>query len=315
MSMLSVQVTEWGHPPKPIKVLPPRAPVHEAETEIRVIAAGLHNLVRMRAAGNHYTASSLPHVPGVDGVGMNVSTGKKVYFSTLATGQGSYSEIVNVPSESVVELPEGVDPVVAAAMVNPVMASWMALRKRVRTEDGKAKVLVLGVTSASGKIAVKVARHLGATCVVGAARNRDALSKLDLDERIVLEEPDDTDFSAAADADIVLDFLYGPWPGAFLMSSSTASAKNALTWINIGSLAGEGEIPAMGLRRRDVSIRGSGPGSWKMDEFGAEVPGMLEVLLGMGDEGLKRYRIDDVEEGWKSRGEGRIVFVFGEESV
>ncbi|KAM0342719.1 hypothetical protein ACHAPU_009330 [Fusarium lateritium] len=320
MSMLSAEVTEWGKAPNAINIAPPPAPVHDTETQIKVLATGLHQLVRSRAAGKHYTATELPHVPGVDGVGINVSTGKKVYFSLLGTTQGSYAEIINAPSHNMVELPEGVDPVVAAAMINPVMASWMALRKRVdwTGKEGKPfKVFINGVTSASGKIAIKVARHLGASSVVGAARNKEALSKLDLDASVVLQEtPTDTDFSSAADADIVLDFLYGPWPNAFLSSTSTASAKNAITWINIGSMAGDGaDISAMSLRKRDVNLRGSGPGSWNPAELGAETVGMLKVLVGQSDEGLKKYRLDDVEKGWGDKGRDRVVFVVGEQSA
>ncbi|GKU06888.1 dehydrogenase protein [Fusarium langsethiae] len=316
MSMLSAEITEWGQTPKPVKIDPPQAPVNDSETEIRVLAAGLHQLVRSRAAGKHYTATELPHRPGVDGVGFNVSTDKNVYFSLLGTTGGSYAEIVNAPTRSIVELPDGVDPVVAAAMINPVMASWMALRKRVDLKDKDFKVFINGVTTASGKIAIKVARHLGATSVVGSARNKEALSKLDLDASIVLTDtPTETDFSAAAEADIVLDFLYGPWPNAFLLSPTTAAAKNAITWINIGSMAGDGgDISAMGLRRRDVTVRGSGPGSWDPRELGAETVGMLKVLVGVGSDGLKKYRFDDVEKGWNDKGRDRVVFVFGEES-
>ncbi|CEI63870.1 hypothetical protein FVEN_g9169 [Fusarium venenatum] len=316
MSMLSAEVTEWGQTPRPVKVVPPQAPTNDSETEIRVLATGLHQLVRSRTAGKHYTATELPHRPGVDGVGVNVSTGKNVYFSLLGTTGGSYAEIVNAPTRSIVELPDGVDPVVAAAMINPVMASWMALRKRVDLKDKGFKVFINGVTTASGKIAIKVARHLGATSVVGSARNQEALSKLDLDASVILAStPTETDFTSAADADIVLDFLYGPWPNAFLLSASTASAKNAITWINIGSMAGDGgDISAMGLRRRDVTVRGSGPGSWDPKELGAETVGMLKVLVGVGSDGLKKYRFEDVEKGWNDKGRDRVVFVFGEES-
>ncbi|RSL87031.1 hypothetical protein CEP51_002494 [Fusarium floridanum] len=324
MSMLSAEVAEWSATPKPMRILPPPAPIHEEEVEIRVLATGLHQLVRTRAAGKHYTSTSLPHVPGVDGVGVNVSTGKKSYFTTLTTGEGTFAEIINVPVEDVTELPGGVDPVVAAALMNPVMSSWMGLKKRVdflkdrKGKEGKPwKVLIMGATSASGKIAIKVARTLGATQVVGAARNKDALAALPLDSTIILQDPPtSTDFSAAADADVVLDYLYGPWPAAYLTSATTATAKNALTWVGIGAMAGDGaEIPAAGLRRRDVSVRGAGPGAWKLEEYAAEVPGMLNVLVGEGDEGIRKVKMEDVEEGWMSREKGRVVFVFGDEGV
>ncbi|KAM5348988.1 hypothetical protein ACJ41O_008811 [Fusarium nematophilum] len=322
MYILSAEVAEWGAAPKTMEILPPPSPIHDTDVQIRVLATGLHQVVRTRAAGKFYIPLELPHVPGVDGVGVNVSTGKKVYFSTLASSQGTFAEVVNVPVADVAEVPEGVDPVVAAAMMNPVMSSWMALRKRVdflrdRTDkEGKPwKVLILGATSASGKIAIKVARTLGATQVIGAARNADALAKLPLDGTVLLkEQPTETDFSAAADVDVVLDYLYGPWPAAYLMSATTAEAKNPVTWVGIGALAGDGAgIPAAGLRKRDVSLRGSGPGAWRVEELGGEMEGMLGVLVGEEEDGgIVRVRMEDVEEGWNRRERGRVVFVFGE---
>jgi hypothetical protein len=78
-------------------------------------------------------------------------------------------------------------------------------------------------------------------------------------------------------------------------------------------MAGDmGDISAMGLRRRDVTVRGSGPGAWDPRELGVETEGMLKVLVGLGDEGLKKYRIEDVEEGWGDKGRDRVVFVFSE---
>lgn len=317
--MLSAQVTDWSLPPKPVQVIPPPLPVDESKVQIRVLATGLHQLVRSRASGKHYTSGSLPHTPGVDGVGVDVSSGKDVYFSTLAGGTGSFAEIVNIPTGDITEIPAGVEPVVAAAFMNPVMSSWMGLRKRVdflKNRTGKEgrpwKVFILGVTSASGKLAIKIARSLGATSVIGAARNASALSQLPLDASITLQTPSETDFSAAADADVVLDYLYGPWVEAYLASATTASATNPLTWVSIGAMAGgEAAVPAGGLRRRDVTLRGSGPGAWEVKDLADEAEGMLRVLEGERLEGVREVRMEDVEEGWTAKGKERVVLVFG----
>ncbi|KAK7433312.1 hypothetical protein QQZ08_000251 [Neonectria magnoliae] len=322
MSMLAAQVAEWGSPPKATQVLPPAVPTDDSIVQIRVLAAGLHQLVRMRAAGKHYTSVSLPHTPGVDGTGIDVSTGKHVYFSTLgdAGGAGSFAELVNVPRSSVTELPSGVDAVQAAGLLNPVMSSWMALRKRVDfVRDGQKKdwsCFILGATSMSGKLAIRVARMLGATRVVGAGRNEAALKTLGLDDIVVLQDPpQDTDFGAAAEVDVVLDYLYGPWIGAYLGSGSTRGATTPLTWVCIGSLAGlDGSVPAAGLRQRDVTVRGSGPGAWSTAALDAEVAGMLGVLDGVRDEGVRRVRLRDVEAEWTGGGKGRVVFVMGEDN-
>jgi NADPH:quinone reductase-like Zn-dependent oxidoreductase len=169
------------------------------------------------------------------------------------------------------------------------------------------------VTSASGKIAIKVARMLGATRIVGAARNEAALKALGIDDYVVLKDtPTDTDFTVAAEADVVLDYLYGPWINAFLTSPTTKAATTPLTWVQIGSLAGmDGSVPAAGLRSRDVTVRGSGPGAWSVAELSLEQPGMLKVLVGVKEADVKEVRIEDVEEEWTKGGKGRTVFVFG----
>ncbi len=67
-------------------------------------------------------------------------------------------------------LPRDVDPIAVAAAMNPAMGSWLALRCRVPFKK-RQKVLILGATGNAGSMAVQVARHLGASQIVGAGRN------------------------------------------------------------------------------------------------------------------------------------------------
>ncbi|KAI5467944.1 hypothetical protein BGZ63DRAFT_410751 [Mariannaea sp. PMI_226] len=319
MSIIAAQVTEWGSAPKIVKISAPPAPSDPSSTiQVRVLATGLHQVVRTRAVGKHYTSGPLPHTPGFDGTGIDIGTGKLVYFNAMSTG--SFSEIINIPRENAVEIPEGVDPIQAAGLMNPVMSSWMALRKRVdfvKNGEGNKNwtVLIMGATTASGKIAIRVARMLGAKRVIGAARNEVALQALGLDDMIVLKDtPTETDFTSAAEADVVLDYLFGPWISAFLSSPATRPATNPLTWVQIGSLAGlEGAVPAAGLRQRNVTVRGSGPGAWSLAELSEEQAGMLGVLVGVKEEDVKEVKIEDVESEWDVKTKGRVVFVFGKE--
>nr|CEG03987.1 unnamed protein product [Fusarium acuminatum CS5907] len=318
MSMLAAQISKSGSAPKAVRVLPPAAPIHESEVQIRVIATGLHQVTRSRAEGKHDTSTSFPHTPGIDGTGISISTGKLVYFTAL-TGTGSFAEIVNIPNSSVHELPPDVDPVQAAGLINPVMSSWMALRKRIDFLKGGQDpkpwaCFILGATSMSGKLAIKVARLMGATRVIGAARNEDALRTLGLDDVIVLQDPpESTEFSHAADADVVLDYLYGPYFTNFFMSRSTLKATNPITWVCIESVAGNfGTVATAALRKRDVTIRGSGPGTWSFAEFEAEASGMLKVLEGVNEEGIRKVKLEDVETEWDSKDGGSVVFVLDE---
>ncbi|KAH6890649.1 hypothetical protein B0T10DRAFT_548156 [Thelonectria olida] len=318
MSILAAQISEWGTAPKTVRISSPAAPVDDSQVQIRVIATGLHQVARSRAEGKHYTSVSLPHTPGIDGTGIDVATGKLVYFTALK-GEGSFVEVVNVPKASVYELPQGVDPVQAAALMNPVMSSWMALRKRVDSfkEGQPAKpwsCFILGATSMSGRVAIRVARLLGATRIIGAARNEAALKTLGLDDTIVLQnDAEATDFSSAADADVVLDYLYGPYFTNFFTSRSTLKADNPITWVCIGAVAGNfGTVASAALRKRDVTIRGSGFGAWSFADFEAEAPEMLKVLVGVKEEGIREVKLEDVESEWNNTDGGRVVFVLGE---
>ena len=311
MSMLSIQVTEWGTAPRAVRSLPPPTPVSSDTLQLRVLAAGLHQVVKSRAAGSHYSSGPLPHTLGVDGVGVDISTGETRYFSALSNASGSFTELVNVKREDTAVLPEGVDVVQAAALMNPVLSSWMALKRRVDfVKYGEKKewtVLIMGATSMSGRLAVKVARSMGATKVYGAARNEEAMKKLDLDGTILIKENiKETDFSSAANVDVVLDYLYGPYMTAYL---TTTNSKTPLTYVCIGSVAGNwADLPSAALRRRDVTLRGSGPGAWTLDGVGKEFGGMLEVLRGLRMDEVKSVKMEDVEEGMAMK-EGREVFV------
>ncbi|KAJ0164986.1 hypothetical protein CTA2_12690, partial [Colletotrichum tanaceti] len=204
--MRAALVTSWGSPPTYTTTadLPPPSPT---QIRLRVLAAGVHRLVLARAAGTHYTSTTLPHLPGADGVGEDPTTGRRYYFSALATG--SFAEFVNVERAMLAPLPEtqtadadaDAVAVAVAAYTNPVMSSWMALAARTGTAPTTAagagagagagtvrepgfSVVILGVTSASGRVAVDVARSKGAGRVVGIARNAAAMAEMELDERI-----------------------------------------------------------------------------------------------------------------------------------
>ncbi len=53
---------------------------------------------------------------------------------------------------------------------NPGMSSWAAFTERARLKPGET-VLVNGATGASGRLAVQIARHLGAGRVIATGRN------------------------------------------------------------------------------------------------------------------------------------------------
>jgi NADPH:quinone reductase-like Zn-dependent oxidoreductase len=252
---------------------------------VDMLAAGLHPRVRSGANGTHYTSDgSLPMVPGVDGVG-RLPDGRCVYFVADAGVPGTMAERAIVDPGRAVPLPEHTDPVVIAAAMNPAMSSWVALRRRAALQPGQS-VLILGATGNAGQMAVQIARHLGAARIVAAGRDPRRLGLLaDLGATTVVSQAGDPEAvadrlaDAASDVDVVLDYTWGaPTEQAIpaLITRRTERAR-ALTWIQIGSMAGpEITLPSSALRAANLQLMGSGQGSVSAAVIAAELPSLIE---------------------------------------
>ncbi|MCJ1385231.1 hypothetical protein MMC17_008352 [Xylographa soralifera] len=305
-TMHAAQVFSWGSAPQYNPVPLPAPPSDPSLVQLKVLATGLHRVVRSRASGKHYSSGTLPHDVGIDGVGLTPD-GQEVYFATIATGGGSYSDLVTVPKEDTAPLPAGADRIKIAALVNPGLSSWMALRCRCENLPEGFSVLIMGVTSASGRLAVQVARALGAARVVGVARDVHAMEALELDGMVQLKGAGETDWKGVGGVDVVLDYVYGPPAVEFLKSLGRG---RRVQYVHIGSLAGELEImlPGAVLRSTDLTIRGSGQGSFGGREMRREARGLVEAIGKFGKEKIRVCELKDVEKVWGASGE-RVVFV------
>ena len=290
--MLAAQVSNWEEGPRAIDIPKPETPADDANTiQLKVVAVGIHHLVRSQASGRHYTSGTLPHTPGVDGVGQTPD-GKLYYFVSLGI-TGAMAEYINLPKRNIKPLPSGADPVQIAGLMNPGMASWMAMQARTSNLPEHFTALVLGATSLSGRAAVHLARSLGAERVIGAARGD--MSQLHLDGTITLSES--TDFSSLGDVDVVLDFVYG---SAALQFFTTVRSQRPVQYVQIGSMGGpEISLPSAVVRSKDITIRGAGPGSWKMMQFSAEVEGLLAAVAELPPVSFTTGKLADVEAAWK----------------
>jgi NADPH:quinone reductase-like Zn-dependent oxidoreductase len=244
----------------------------------------------------------------MDGVGKDPSTGKSYYFVSMAKG-GAFAETINVPSARLLELSPTASPIQVAALMNPGMSSWMALKARAKDIDLSRgfTCVILGATTQSGKVAIEFARHLGSTKVIGVARDAEKLSTLKLDESIILKEnPADSEWEKMGDAvDIILDYLWGP---AFVACLTNLNSKLPTQAVQIGSMAGlETQLPSALLRSKDITLRGSGPGSWKMELFAKEAEGMLRAVEGLSVQDVKVRGLLDVGD---ARGDEKTRTVF-----
>jgi NADPH:quinone reductase-like Zn-dependent oxidoreductase len=149
----------------------------EGEEIISVRAAALTNLTKSRASGAHYSSSGIfPAVVGTDGVGVT-QDGRRVYFAMPEAPNGAMAEFCAIHARRCVAIPDTVDDITAAAIANPGMSAWAGLVERAHLVSGET-VLVNGATGTAGRIAVQLAKHLGAAKVIATGRNRMELEEM-----------------------------------------------------------------------------------------------------------------------------------------
>jgi NADPH:quinone reductase-like Zn-dependent oxidoreductase len=309
-------VNTWGATPIYGTInLPAPSP---SQVLIKVVASGVHNLVRSRAAGQHFSVAGRnpPHIPGIDGVGTVKETGQLVYFNALQAPTGSLADEILVDKHNIFPLGENANAQDVAVLANPAMSSWMAIVARAGIKKGeKFTVGIIGATGVSGSAAVQIAKAVGATDVITIGKpgaKLERTSELGATAAIALSETiEETDFSAAADVDIVLDYLWGNVGQASLngIISKRKNPSQRLTWVQIGSLAGEDmSVSASILRKANIAMIGCGPGSWTFPELGKQLPDMLEVVVNGGLKAeFEPKQLKDVEQWWGEKGGKRVV--------
>jgi NADPH:quinone reductase-like Zn-dependent oxidoreductase len=315
--MKAAVVSSFGSAPR-YREFPLPEPAGEDEMLVDVLAAGLHPRVRSQADGSHYTSTGeLPLVPGVDGVGRGPD-GRLRYFVLPDTTMGALAERTVIDSRRSIVLAEGTDPVAVAAAMNPAMSSWVALRRRVSFRAGQ-DVLVLGATGSAGQMAVQVAKRLGAGQIIAAGRDAGrlaALPALGATATVPLGAADTADrlAKAAADVDVVLDYLWGPPTTDAMVAVVTNRSDRGkpLSWIEIGSVAGrDAEIPSAALRAARLQLVGSGQGSVSTREYLAELDVLAQEIAGGAIAvDARAVPLTRVEEAWAATGaKHRIVLV------
>jgi NADPH:quinone reductase-like Zn-dependent oxidoreductase len=305
--MYAAVVTSFDAPPS-YQEFPTPTPQGSDEVLVDVVAAGLHRRVRSQADGSHYTSTGqLPLVPGVDGVA-RMPDGTLRYFALGDTTSGAMAEQTVIDLRQSFVLPDGTDPVLVAAAMNPALSSWVALQRRIDFQAGQT-VLILGATGSSGQMAVQVAKRLGAGHVIAAGRDPQRLAELpDLGADTIVRLGDGPDAAAelgqaAADVDVVIDYLWGP----VTVDAMTAIATNRiddsrpLTWIEIGSVAGPtAPIPSAALRALPLQIVGSGQGSVSTAGILAELPALVaEIASGALRIDVRAVPLADVTSAWQ----------------
>lgn len=212
--MKAAVIDQWGQPPRYADFPEPQAGVGTLTATVE--ASALTNLTKGIGNGTHYASREmrLPMVPGVDGVA-RLDDGRRVYTGAVPP-YGMLAERTLLNAHDMVELPDGIDAVTAAAVPNPGISSWLALEHAAALRPGE-HVLVLGATGVTGSLAAQLAASVfGAGRVVVAGRDAarlDWLRTVGADDIIDLRNDDVRArvhaLHTAQPFDVVLDYLWG----------------------------------------------------------------------------------------------------------
>ncbi|MGO8790536.1 MAG: quinone oxidoreductase family protein [Terriglobia bacterium] len=292
----------------------------EGEVTVTVSAAALSNLVKSRASGTHYSSSGQPpFVVGVDGVG-RLDDGRRVYFVLPRAPFGSMAETTVIRPSQSVSLPDDLDDVTAAAIANPGMSAWAAFKERARLTAGET-VLVNGATGTAGRLAVQIAKYMGARKVVATGRNAEALkalSRLGADVTIPLGDGGDAFEDALKEQfggdgiDVVLDYLWGQSAERIIIAGAKAG-KDAvpIRFVQIGSMSASSiTLPGAALRSSAITLMGSGLGSIPVDRLVKSIGELMQATVPGGFEiATQTFPLSEVEHVWAAANTmPRIVF-------
>jgi NADPH:quinone reductase-like Zn-dependent oxidoreductase len=247
----------------------PDPPVEEGQVRVTVEAVAVENVDRAIVAGTHYTAAAfqaaLPAIPCFDGIG-RLSDGTLVGFGGLTPPYGSLAQFAVVPAAHAQPIPDGIEPPVAAVLSSAISAA-VSLLSAAELKTGET-VLVQGATGVAGRLAVKIARLLGADRIVATGRNDGALRDVTAlgADAVINTAVEDADLvrafrdNSGDGYDVVIDYLWGR-PTELLTRALTPDSfamRRPTRLVQIGESAGPAiQLTGDAVRTSGLEIYGA----------------------------------------------------------
>jgi len=317
--MQAAVLRTFGKPPR-CEPFPDPVPV-DSEVIVNVRAASLKPIDKQLASGSHYARPcELPQVCGTDGVG-HLSDGQRVFFGGTRAPYGAMAQRTVVPRVFCFPVPDGVDDETAAALPNPGVSAWLSLAFRAKLAPGE-NILILGATGVTGKLAVKIAKLLGAGRVVAAGRNQQILStlhQLGADATIPLDVPAQELGEAfareAGDSgfQVVIDYLWGQPTEVFLAATTRkefAVITSETRLVQVGESAGPTiSLPAAVLRSTALTILGTAGIPSRNILVDALQQVMAHAATGKLHVDTECVPLVDIENAWQRDQQGRRLVV------
>ena len=217
---------------------------------VDVVAAGVNRADLVQVAGHYPPPPGASELPGLEVSGHRRDTGEPVV--ALLAG-GGYAEVVAVPEGQLLPVPDGMDLVEAAGVVEVCATVVSNLVIEAELQAGET-VLIHGGTGGIGTAAIQIAHALGARVLttVGSDDAIDVVRDLGAEQAWNRHT---TDLRAAVKeaggADVILDVIGGP-----ALADNVSMLRTGGRLVIIGTLGGgRGELPVgalMGKRARVI---------------------------------------------------------------
>lgn len=204
------------------------------EVQIRVAAAGVNGADLAQRRGVYPPPEGASDLPGLEVAGTISAIGEGV--EGLALGErvcallvgGGYAEFCTVPADQVLHLPQNIDTIDGAGIIETATTVWANVFEAGRLQAGE-KLLVHGGASGIGTTAIQLAKLMGATVFATCGSDEKAKRCRDLgaDRAINYKTESFAEVirAEAGGVDVILDIIGGPYLGD-----------------NIGSLARGGRL-------------------------------------------------------------------------
>lgn len=273
--MRAVVIRRFGGPEVLETAELPEPVAGPGESVVDVVLAGV-NYGDLEVRAGTYRPPRLPAVLGAEIVGVRRRDGRRV--AALLRDGGGYAEVAVARDAYTVELPDDIDDLAGAALVEQGCTAYAALVTAGRLRPGE-RVAVASAAGGVGHLAVQLARALGASAVAGTASTaakRQFVRELGADH--AAEGPEALPALFPDGVDLYLDSLGGPRVEAALAALAPFGRL-----VSIGHREEPAVVAVDALTRRSLGV----VTLWmrqvlEADGLFAEVAGRVLALAGEG---------------------------------
>ncbi|MGO4106674.1 zinc-binding dehydrogenase [Paenibacillus sp. YAF4_2] len=174
-------VKQFGGPQAMEWVKEPLRPPFAQELRIKIQAAGVALGDVLRRAGKYPVSLTLPFTPGYDAVGIVEEAGAEMkHFhpgqkvGVFFNGAGGYSTHVYAKADEVFPIPEGLNPLLAAAVILNYVSAYQLLHRLARATEGD-RLLIHGASGGVGTALLELGKLAGLQMYGTASKAKHAV--------------------------------------------------------------------------------------------------------------------------------------------